>query len=130
MVSSSETPAPRPLRSILVLVVFWCYAIGLVLAVRLLAHHSFTGWPARLATMGGIALGLLPWGHWLRPRLIWALGLCGRGVLTGAYVLLLWPFAIVSWVAANAFRPRQQRGSYWQPRQPLPNTLQAAKLEY
>lgn len=119
------------MRSIVVALMFWSYAIALVLLARGLAHHWLEGWPARLATMGMIALGLaIPWGRWLQPRIVWCLGWCGRVVFIGLYLLILWPFAIVARFSSRSLRPRQRDGSWWQPRRPLPETLDAFRLDY
>ena len=111
---------------------FWAYAIALVLTVRTLAHQAFTGWPAKLLTMGGIAVGLLPWGRWLRPRVVWGLGLVGRAALIVCYVVLLLPIALIMRLFSDPLRRRRPAAgsSQWITRPPLPNTLNASRLEY
>lgn len=130
--ASSPTPSAPPRgESLVVTVLFWCYAVTLVLVARSFIHHWLTGWPARLATMAIIAIGLaIPWGRWLQPRIIWCLGWSGRALLVGVYLGLLWPMALIARRTSNTFRSGQSRTSQWRPRRPLPNTLDAARLEY
>lgn len=110
---------------------FWLYVATLILASRWLGHTVFEGWWARLVTLGGIGLGLLPWSHWLRPRLMRALGVLGRAALVGCYFTLLAPFALLIRFLADPLRIRRPRGlSYWMARRPLPNAVDAAHLEY
>ena len=111
---------------------FWVYAIALVVTVCTLAHQTFTGWPAKLLTMGGVAVGLLPWGHWLRPRVVWVLGLVGCAVLVLCYLVVLLPMALVMRLFGDPLRVRRPAAgsSQWVARAPLPNTLDASRLEY
>ena len=111
---------------------FGVYAAVLVVAVRAAAHQAFAGWTARLLTMGGIAVGLLPWLHWLRPRIAWVLGLLGRAVLVACYLVLLLPFALLLRLLGDPLRMRRPAAgsSQWLVRPPLPNTLDASRLEY
>ena len=114
------------------LLLFWVYAVALVLGVRTVAHYTLTGWAAKLSTMGGIAVGLLPWGHWLRPRIVRVLGLVGRAALVVCYVVLLLPIALIMRFFSDPLRRRRPAAgsSQWIARPPLPNTLDAAHLEY
>ena len=115
----------------LVTLLFWCYAIVLVLVARTFAHQWLEGWAARLATMGIVAMGLvIPWGRWLQPRLLWCLGWCGRILFIGLYLLILWPFALMARLGSTSFRLCQRDGSWWQPRRPLPEALDAFRLDY
>ena len=110
--------------------VFAVYAVALFLGAGWGGRHIFQGWWARLATMGLVALGLVPWGSWLQPRLIRMLGLIGRGILVLSYFTVLVPFAIISRVMGDPLRRRRPAGpSQWVPRLALPNTLDAARLE-
>ena len=106
---------------------FWLYAAVLFVAVRTFAHHALAGWLAKLLTMGGMALGLLPWVHWLRPRVAWTLGIAGRAVMTGCYLVLLLPVAAILRLMR---RERSNGSSQWIDRAPRPHTLDASRLEY
>lgn len=111
---------------------FWIYALALFFGVRTAVHASLTGWVAKLATMAGVALGLLPWGHWLRPRVAWVLGLLGRITLVICYLVFLFPVAIAARWRGDALRLRHpaRGGSRWIARKPLATTLEAARVEY
>jgi len=113
------------------LVVFWVYAVTLLMTAHWISHQVFEGWLARLVTMGGIALGLLPWVTWLRPRLVRLMGFVGRGMLVVCYFTVLAPFAVLARFLSDPLRMRRPRGtSQWRPRVPLPNTIEAARREY
>ena len=117
------------MKRIVSAVLFWIYAIVLVTAVRTLAHEALTGWMAKGATMAGVAIGLLPWAHWLKPRIAWVLGVVGRVVMAACYLLVLMPIALL--VKLMAVMRRQPDGaSRWVNRAPLPHTLDASRLEY
>ena len=121
---------PRGWRAVGVSVVFGLYAVILIGGARWVGHHLFEGWLARLATMAGVALGFLPWSAWLRPRLVRVLDAIGRALLVGCYLTLVAPFAIGARLFGDPLRMRSPRGaSKWLPRRPLPNTLDAARLE-
>ncbi|MBI4342977.1 MAG: hypothetical protein HY599_06385 [Candidatus Omnitrophica bacterium] len=133
---------PRPWTAIGLGLVFGLYAVLLVAAVRTGAHQAFTGWTAKLLTLGGIALGLLPWGAWLRPRIVWGLGLLGCWALVACYLVLLAPIALVVRLIGDPLSRRRPAppptrlvggpagSSHWLARPPLPNTLDAARVEY
>lgn len=130
MPESSASPQ-RFWRHRLLSAAFGCYAVGLLAVAHRVAHHLFDGWLARAVTMGVIALGLLPWARWLGPRLARALEVLGRWLLIGCYFTLLVPFAIVARLAGDPLRRRRGApGTHWIARRPLPNTLDAARLEY
>ena len=114
-------------RWAIVTLAFWLYAIALFVGVRTVAHDRFTGWAAKLLTMGGVAIGLLPWGHWLRPRLAWVLGLAGRAVMVVCYLIVLMPIAAI--IRLSGWR-RRAGASWWVDRAPLPDTLDASRFEY
>lgn len=115
--------------SLLATLAFWLYAAALFVGVRTLVHHGFTGWAAKLLTMGGIAAGLLPWGRWLGPRIAWVLGLTGRAVLVACYLIVLMPIAaIVRLIGGKSLS--KYGSSLWVDRAPLPHTLDASRLEY
>ena len=123
-------PTGNRWRAIGVGLAFWLYAITLLVTVRAASHHLLHGGSARLATMAGLALGLLPWAAWLRPRLVRALDLMGRAILIGCYLTLLALSAIATRLFGDPLRRRPAGGgSQWLPRRPLPNTLDAARLE-
>ncbi len=58
--SDGVVKATGSARAFGVTLCIWGYAVALVLVVRQGAHHAFEGWPARLATMAGVAVGLWP----------------------------------------------------------------------
>jgi len=127
---TKPSPSTSRWQAWLVGIVFMVYAVALFVGARWIGHHFLHGWWARLATMGMIALGLMPWGSWLQPRLVRVLGLIGRGVLVLSYFTVLVPFAIISRMSGDLLRRRRPAGpSQWLPRPPLPNTLDAARLE-
>ena len=107
------------------------YAIGLWAAAHAAGHHFFSGWIARLATMGMVALGLVPWGRWLAPRVMWLLSLIGRATLVACYVVFFWPFAVLLRVKGDAMRFKRPspKASLWVIRPARPATIDAARLE-
>ena len=110
---------------------FVLYAVTLCLGVRGLSHQILSGWVARLGVMAGLALGLWPWAGWLAPRVARMLGLLGRTLLLLLYFTVLVPFALVVRLGPDPLRGRRPaRGSRWLARRPLPNTIDAARLEY
>jgi len=115
-----------------VALVFAVYAAALVTASRWIGPRVLAdGWPARLLTLGLIALGLLPWGRWLRPRIAVALGWLGRAVLVACYFTVLVPFAVIVRLGRDPLDAKASPGaSRWVPRRPLPDTLDAARLEH
>lgn len=119
-------------KRIAVTATFWAYAILLVLGARSATHSMLTGWAAKLATMGVVAVGLLPWGRWLRPRIIWVLGFLGRITLLMCYLVLLLPVALIVRLRSDVLKTRRPAAgaSSWILRKPLANTLDAARVEY
>lgn len=110
---------------------FWLYAGALLLSVRWAAHALLEGWSAHVGTMAGVAVGLWPWKQWLTPRVVACLGVLGRGLLVGCYFTCLIPFALLGRILADPFRRRRPMAdSWWVPRRPLPNTLEAARGEF
>lgn len=110
-------------------IVFICYAIGVWRVAHIAGHHFFSGWLARVITMACIALGLLPWGKWLAPRVAHILRILGAWMMTGVYFMILLPFALFVRFMADPLAVRQRAGSRWVPRASLPDTLEAARLE-
>jgi hypothetical protein len=109
---------------------FGLYAAGLFAAARWAGHAAFDGWAARLLTMGLLAIGLIPWGRWLRPRVARILDTAGRGFMTACYFIVLAPFAAAVRLGSDPLRRRRGSGSsQWLPRAPLPDTIDAARLE-
>ena len=119
-------------KRIAITLLFSVYAAALIFGVRTAAHALLEGWAAKVATMAGVALGLLPWGHWLRPRVIWVFGLLGRITLFICYMVFLLPVAIAARRRGDALRLRRpvHGASRWIARKPLATTLDAAHLEY
>ena len=110
---------------------FWVYLTVLVVAARMASHHVLSGWPARLATMAAVAVGLLPWMTWLRPRLVRALDLFGRVGLVISYLVLLAPFAWVARAVGDPLRMRRPTGgSRWLARRVIRQTIEAAQQEF
>jgi hypothetical protein len=106
------------------------YAAALFAAARWAGHAAFEGWAARLSTMGLVAIGLLPWGHWLRPRVAGLLEFMGRVLMTACYLVVLAPFAVLVRASGDSLRLRRTPGpSRWLARRPVPGTLDAARLE-
>ena len=130
--SLSDAPLGSPSPSRAVVVAFWLYAMVLAVGVRTAAHHAFTGWVAKLVTMGGIALGRLPWGRWLQPRIAWVLGLFGRAILLACYAVFLMPIAALMRLRGDALKTARPAGgsSHWLARTPRTNTLNEARVEY
>lgn len=128
----SQDPAPQARwRSIATGIAVLAYAVAVFIAARAIGHRVFSGWPARLATLALIAVGMLPCAGWLRSRLPRWMGLIGRAALVGCYFTLLLPFAIIMRLAGDRFHVRRPAaGPQWLPRRPLPNTLEAARGEY
>jgi hypothetical protein len=119
----------RQSREIALTILFVCYAMGIWRVAHSIGHHLFTGWVARVITMACIALGLLPWGRWLAPRVMRVLGILGTWVMTGVYFVVLLPFAVFVRLMADPLMVRRREGSRWVPRASLPDTLDAARLE-
>ena len=119
-------------KRIAITLAFWVYAAALVFGVRAMAYSTLSGWMAKVATIAGVALGLLPWGGWLRPRILWVLGLLGRAALLICYAVLLLPVAIAVRWRGDALRLRRPAHgvSRWIARKPLATTLEAARVEY
>ena len=119
-------------KRIAITLLFVVYAAALIFGARTAAHALLEGWAAKVATMAGVALGLLPWGHWLRPRILWVLGLLGRITLLICYLVFLLPVAFAARWRGDALRMRRPaRGvSRWIARKPLATTLEAARVEY
>ncbi len=112
-------------------IAFVVYAVILVISVRRISHFLWAGWPARLGTMGGIALGVFPWAAWLRPRVERVLDLIGRGVLLVCYLSLIAPFAMLARCVRGSLQMRSPASSsQWCKRKPSPETLDAARLEW
>ena len=127
----SERPLPSRGRALAISAGFWGYAVMLFLVARWISHQYFEGWLARAATMAAIALGLLPWGAWLRPRFVRVIGLIGRVALVACYFTLLAPLAIITRLSADRLRRRRAVGvSRWRVRPPFANTIEAARLEH
>ncbi len=126
------SPSQPRWRTVGIGLAFWLYAVSLFTAGRWIGHHVFHGWLARLSIMGLIALGLLPWSAWLRPRIVRVLSGIGWWILVGCYFTVLIPFVLLTPALGDPLRIKRRgaSGSQWLPRRPLPNTVDAAKLEY
>jgi hypothetical protein len=116
---------------VVVWVAFVSYLTGLVFIAHWIGQTVFQGLLARLAMMAAIACGLLPWAHWLRPRLQRLMGALGTIVLVVGYFTVLAPFALLVIFLPDPLRIRRPATrSNWVVRKPLPRTLEAAQLEW
>ena len=114
----------------LVSFLFVLYAATLIPYAKHTIHSHFSGWIARLLTMAVVAVGILPWAHWLRPRIEWCLSLIGKIVLITSYFTILVPFALILRFFKDPFRLTSNESSRWVPKKPLVDTLEAAQVEY
>ncbi len=109
---------------------FFAYASVLLTSGHWIGHHWFVGWVARLVSVAWLALGLLPWSHWLAPRMKRVLATFSWYVLVGCYFTLLIPFAVGLWLAGGRRRWHwQEPESHWRTRPLTPTTLATAQIE-
>jgi len=128
MHNQGSLPATR--RTVVTILVFLGYALALWRVAHVTGHHFFHGWVTRLITIGIVALGLLPWGRWLAPRVRRLLAIVGRFAMLIAYFTLLVPFALI--VAVSGGRRRwkgKAGGSTWSHRPRAAATLATAEME-
>lgn len=120
----------QPMSSWLATAAFLAYAIAWFLAVRYATHQVWDGWAARLATMAGLALGLFPWRHWLRPRIAVVLSWLGYAAMVACYCTLVLPFAVLMAVTGGRRAWRgPATGTRWVARRPVVWSLAVARQE-